>query len=146
MNFPTIDSLVWNTRCGFIGPLPMPAYYKRMELAELNRRLPAFAAAPPAPRRTTDAVDDTTIMVVEPYVSTPIKAYDIKEEPRTPTNEDVEDAILWAVAADIEEANEVAEAVRCLNVDDSKKRFLNFLTDTVDLIPLKKRFVRALTL
>ena len=147
MNFPTIDAMCRSMQSGFIGALPMSGYVKRMELAEMNRRIPP---TPTVVKQECGVVVGATTDVV-PYVSTPMKAYDIKEEPRTPTGDDIEDTILWAIAADIEEANEVAEAVATLRVDDAKREFMNFVatydTDDEDVVPPppKKRLCRALT-
>jgi hypothetical protein len=126
----------------------MSDYDKRMEIARRNVSTPVAAVVKQEYGNGAAAAASTDV-----YVSTPIKAYAVKEEPRTPTVEQVEDGILWAIAADVEDANEVAEAVACLRVDDVniKRDFMNFLVadddDEDDVIPPPKKqcFSRALT-
>jgi len=131
-SFPTVDAMCKNLRSTFIGPAEMPNYLKRLELAELNRRIPAGPAKPIV--KIEDGGDGDKTMV--PYVSTPLKTYDIKEEPMTPTNDD---AVLWAIADDVENAYELANAIAAIKSDDAREKLVNFLItcddDVVNLLP-----------
>lgn len=143
MNFPTLDALVRNSRSGFIGPLAQSAYEKRMEAVEIKRRFAnAFTAA--VIKMEPMAMPLVVKTTVEPYVSTPLKTYEIKEEAVTPTARDIQ---LWKVAAEIEDSEEVSQAVRALAIDDATKTLVAFLIEEeiIDYVPPAKKMCRALT-